>query len=42
MVDRVLVFKEGKIIESGTHDELIAEDGYYAEMYRAQARWYEK
>ena len=42
MVDRVLVFKEGKIIESGTHDELMAEDGYYAEMYRAQARWYEK
>ena len=40
--NRVLVFKEGKIIESGTHDELMAEDGYYVEMYRAQARWYEK
>lgn len=42
MVDRVLVFKEGKIIESGTHDELMKNNGHYAEMYRAQAQWYQQ
>ncbi|EAY07305.1 ABC transporter family protein [Trichomonas vaginalis G3] len=28
--DRILVFKEGKVIESGTHSELVAKGGYYA------------
>lgn len=42
MVDRVLVFHEGQIVEDGTHDSLMALNGYYARMYRAQAQWYQE
>jgi ABC-type multidrug transport system fused ATPase/permease subunit len=41
LVDRVLVFDDGHIVEDGTHLELIAKDGLYAKMYNAQAQWYE-
>jgi ATP-binding cassette subfamily B protein/subfamily B ATP-binding cassette protein MsbA len=34
--DRVLVLKEGRLIESGTHDELIAGDTAYHELFRSQ------
>jgi ATP-binding cassette subfamily B protein len=34
--DLILVMKEGDIIEHGTHDELIAEDGFYANLYNSQ------
>lgn len=34
--DRVIVLENGKIMESGTHDELIAAQGYYAELERVQ------
>lgn len=40
VVDRILVFKEGRIIEDGSHKELMAKKGYYAQMYHAQAQWY--
>ena len=40
IVDRILVFKDGSIIEDGSHKDLMALDGHYAEMYRAQAKWY--
>jgi len=40
-VDRILVFHEGRIVEDGSHADLIKQDGYYAEMYRAQAQWYQ-
>lgn len=36
-MDRILVFKEGKIIEEGTHDELLELDGHYATMWNMQA-----
>lgn len=32
----ILVLNDGKITERGTHDELLAQDGYYADMYRIQ------
>lgn len=35
-VDRILVFNNGTIVEDGTHDELIQEDGYYADLWRMQ------
>ncbi len=34
--DQILVIDRGKIVESGTHSELIAEDGIYAHLYRTQ------
>lgn len=42
IVDRILVFKDGKIIESGSHDELMKKNGYYTKMYQAQSKWYEE
>jgi ATP-binding cassette subfamily B protein len=34
--DRILVLKDGRIVESGTHRELLAEHGHYAELWRIQ------
>lgn len=41
MVDRILVFKDGQIIEDGSHKTLMDQGGHYATMYRAQAKWYQ-
>jgi ATP-binding cassette subfamily B multidrug efflux pump len=34
--DRIAVLHHGRIVESGTHDELIARNGYYTELYNKQ------
>jgi ATP-binding cassette subfamily B protein len=34
--DKILVMKEGDIVESGTHKELLAKHGFYAELYNSQ------
>lgn len=34
--DLILVLKDGDIIEQGTHDELIAKGGFYADLYMSQ------
>ncbi len=34
--DKIIVLKDGKILEQGTHEELIQRDGYYREVYELQ------
>lgn len=38
--DRIYVLEGGSIIEAGAHDDLVADDGLYAELFRAQAAAY--
>lgn len=40
MADRIYVLQEGRIIESGTHDELIYRHGTYAQLFETQAEPY--
>jgi ATP-binding cassette subfamily B protein len=40
MADRIIVLKGGVIIEEGTHDELLAYAGLYAELFKLQAVGY--
>jgi ATP-binding cassette subfamily B protein len=35
-VDRILVLKQGHLAESGTHEELLAQEGLYSSLYRLQ------
>ena len=34
--DRILVMEAGQIVESGSHDELLAREGLYARLWRQQ------
>jgi ATP-binding cassette subfamily B multidrug efflux pump len=34
--DKIVVLEDGKIVEQGTHDQLMVKNGYYAELYRTQ------
>ncbi len=40
MVDRIYLLDQGRIIESGTHDELMEKHGHYSELFEMQARGY--
>lgn len=40
ITDRILVIQDGKIAETGTHEELMRTDGIYARMFRSQKQWY--
>lgn len=41
MADRILVFEDGKIVEDGSHEELLEYQGIYGDMYLAQKSWYQ-
>ena len=41
MADIIFVLDEGRIIEKGSHDELIKNGGLYSKMYKEQASWYQ-
>ena len=38
MADQILVIQGGEILERGSHDELMALNGHYAQLFQLQAR----
>ncbi len=42
LADMVYMFENGTVIESGTHDSLMEQNGKYAEMFRLQAKNYQE
>ena len=40
MADQIVVINDGRVAEHGSHRDLVAEDGLYAELYELQARAY--
>ena len=40
MADRILVLKDGELVDDGTHEELVARGGLYAELFSLQAAGY--
>ena len=42
MAERIVVLHEGGIVESGSHEELVAQRGVYATLFKLQARGYQE
>ena len=40
--DIIFLVKDGRIVEQGTHEERLAQDGMYAPLYKIQSRWPEE
>jgi len=40
MADRILVLDKGQLIEIGSHEELLQQNGRYAELFQLQAKGY--
>lgn len=42
LADRIAVMKAGEMVQIGTHEELIAQEGEYKRLYEAQEQWYQE
>lgn len=42
ITDRILVIAGGRVLQSGSHETLMEQEGLYAHMFRAQKEWYIK
>ena len=42
IANEILVLKDGKVCECGTHESLLSFSGIYAQMYQTQRGWYEQ
>jgi ABC-type multidrug transport system fused ATPase/permease subunit len=40
MADKIIVMSDGRIIEQGSHEQLLATDGRYAHLFSLQAAGY--
>lgn len=40
MAERILVLRDGRLVELGTHTQLMENNGYYSMLYQEQAKWY--
>ena len=40
LAGRILMLRDGRLTEQGSHEELVSSGGTYAELYRMQAAWY--
>jgi len=40
MADQIVVFDRGRVVEKGSHEQLMAQSGHYAELFSLQARGY--
>ena len=40
--DRILLMEDGVVAESGSHEELLVQEGKYAWMFRLQSKYYQK
>jgi ATP-binding cassette, subfamily B, bacterial len=40
--DRIVVLRDGRIVEAGSHDDLLDRAGHYAELFRLQASGYQE
>ena len=41
LADRIIVLENGKIAESGSHEQLMGQNGIYADFFAQQAKWYD-